>query len=131
LFTGRYGDFNEKFNEFVYTLYANGDANQPYGIIYSSGAEHQTGGGATLPLNTWTHLAVTYDGSVIRLYKNGVQVSTLNYIGSILTSTGSLSIGGNSVWTNETFNGRIDEVRIYNGALAAAEIQKDMNLPIP
>jgi hypothetical protein len=37
-----------------------------------------------------------------------------------------LRIGGNSLW-GEYFEGRIDEVRIYNRALAATEIQADMN----
>jgi hypothetical protein len=115
----------------AYCLYANGTSNQPYGDIYSGGAEHETGAGGTLALNTWTHLTLTYDGAVLRLYKNGVLISSLTYSGSILTSTGALSIGGNGVWTGETFTGRIDEVRIYNRALSAAEIQSDMLAPLP
>ena len=46
--------------------------------------------------------------------------------GSIATSSSALRIGGNGVW-GEWFNGPIDEVRIYNRALSAAEIQTDMN----
>jgi hypothetical protein len=44
-------------------------------------------------------------------------------------STGVLRIGGNSVWS-EWFAGLIDEVRVYNRALTAAEIQQDMQAPI-
>ena len=40
-----------------------------------------------------------------------------------------LRIGGNSVW-GEWFAGLIDEVRVYNRALSAAEIQQDMQAPI-
>ena len=40
-----------------------------------------------------------------------------------------LKIGGNAVW-NEWFNGLIDEVRLYNRALTAAEIQADMTTPV-
>ena len=47
----------------------------------------------------------------------------------LLTSTGVLRIGGNSMW-GEYFAGRIDEVRLYNRALTAAEIQADMAAPI-
>jgi hypothetical protein len=121
----------EQTGEFVYTLYGNGDLNQPYTLIYSSGAEHGMGGGGTLPLNTWTHLSATYDGSTIRLYRNGALVSSLSYAGSIQTSTGPLDIGANMVWTDEVFNGRIDEVRVYNRALTASQIQTDMNTPLP
>jgi hypothetical protein len=41
----------------------------------------------------------------------------------------ALRIGGNAVW-NEWFQGRIDEVRVYNRALSAAEIAADMNTPV-
>ena len=80
-------------------------------------------------MNTWTHLAATYDGSVLRLYVNGAQVSTRTIGGNILTSTSPLRIGGNSIW-GEYFTGLIDEVRIYNRPLTAAEIQTDMNTAI-
>ena len=72
---------------------------------------------------------MTYDGSSMRLYVNGVLVSTRAQTGSTAVSTGLLQIGGNGVW-GEYFSGAIDEVRIYNRALSAAEIQVDMNTRI-
>ena len=84
---------------------------------------------SSLPLNTWTHIATTYDGTTLRLSVNGVQVGQLAYSGAITTSTGALKIGGNAVW-GECFQGDIDEVRIYNRALTATEIQADMNTSI-
>jgi len=47
----------------------------------------------------------------------------------MVTSTNPLRIGGNSIW-GEFFAGLIDEVRVYNRVLTAAEIQADMNTPI-
>ena len=44
-------------------------------------------------------------------------------------STGALRIGGNDVW-GEWFAGRIDEVRVYDRALSAAEIGTDMTTPV-
>ncbi len=88
------------------------------------------GATAQLPLNAWTHLAATHDGTTLRLYVNGVQVGSRPVAGALLTSTGALRIGGNSIW-GEFFQGRIDEVRIYNRALSAAELQTDMNTPLP
>jgi hypothetical protein len=77
----------------------------------------------------WSHLAVTYDGSVLRLYVNGVLANTTLVVGQIGVSNGALRIGGNTVW-NEWFKGLIDEVRIYSRALSAAQIQTDMTTPV-
>jgi hypothetical protein len=49
--------------------------------------------------------------------------------GPIATSSGPLRIGGNGVWA-EYFQGKIDNVRVYNRTLTQAEIQGDMTLPV-
>ena len=46
-----------------------------------------------------------------------------------MASSGPLSIGGDTAY-GEYFNGRIDEVRVYDRALSTAEIQTDMITPI-
>ena len=61
---------------------------------------------------------------------NGVQVATQATTGAIKVSTGALRIGGNTIWSNEWFAGLIDEVRVYNKALTAAEITADMAKPV-
>jgi hypothetical protein len=75
-------------------------------------------------------VAGTYDGTTVRLYLNGVQAASVAISGAIATSTGVLRMGGNSLW-GEFFQGRLDEIRIYNRALNATEIQGDMNTPVP
>src|SRR5207342_1176195 len=77
----------------------------------------------------WTHLAATYDGSVVALYVNGAQVATQFTTGPIASSGNALRIGSNSIW-GEPFNGLIDEVRVYNQPLTAAQIRTDMNSSI-
>jgi hypothetical protein len=114
----------EQPNELIYSLYANTDTNQAGGIIYDS-SELDTSGGSQLALNTWAHLATTYDGTTLRLFINGVQVSSRTVSTSIAASTGALRIGGNKVW-GEYFKGRIDEVRVYNRALSGTEVTADM-----
>jgi hypothetical protein len=113
----------------VYGLYANGSTNRPSVHVDVNG-ENDVRGTTKVAVNTWTHLAATYNGSVLRLYVNGVQVKTRTLSGSIQTSASALRIGGNSIW-GEYFSGLIDEVRIYNRSLTAAEIQADMTTPIP
>jgi hypothetical protein len=86
-------------------------------------------GTAALPVNTWAHLAATYDGTTLRLYVNGVQVASRAQTGAIATSTNPLQIGGDSIY-GQFFQGTIDEVRVYNVALTAAQIQADMKTPV-
>ena len=66
---------------------------------------------------------------MLRFYRGGVQVSTRNLGGTIPVSNGALRIGGNTVWS-EWFQGLIDEVRVYNRALSAAEIAADRDNPV-
>jgi chitodextrinase len=86
-------------------------------------------GPSVLPVNTWTHLATTFDGTTVRLFVNGAQVASQAQTAPLRTTTGTLQIGGDS-YPNEFFAGRIDEVRVYNRALSAAEIQADMGVAV-
>lgn len=110
----------------VYSLYAHDNQPNPAMTISVGGVDSSASGTSTLPLNTWSHLAGTYDGTTVRLFVNGVQVATRAVPGPLTPSANPLRIGGNSVW-GEYFSGRIDEVRVYNRVLTAAEIQADMN----
>ena len=86
-------------------------------------------GTSALPTNTWSFLTETYDGSTLRLYVNGTQVASTAHTGAIATSTNPLQIGGDSIY-GQFFAGLIDNVRVYNIALTAAQIQTDMNTPV-
>ena len=98
-----------------------------------AGSYSEIAGGAVLPLNTWTHIAMTYNGTTIRVYRNGVQAATLNKTGVFDTSASPLRIGGNLTW-GEWWQGRIDEVRIYNRPLTVTEVNTARNsalVPLP
>ena len=119
--------FKEQPGETVYSLYAH-DGARPRGQLFLAG-EQDALGSTALPLNVWTHLAATYDGSTLRLFVNGVQAGSKTVSGSLPASSGALRIGGNSIW-GEYFSGLIDEIRIYNRALTPTELQTDMATPI-
>ena len=65
----------------------------------------------------------------MRLYVNGSQVASKAATGLIQNNSNPLRIGGNVPY-GQYFQGRIDEVRVYDRALSAAEIQADMFTPI-
>jgi glucose/arabinose dehydrogenase len=119
----------ERSGHLAYALYGNTDLSSPSGEISTSAAGAVARGSSRLPLNVWTHVAATYDGTTVRLFVNGVLAGSGAANGSILTSGDPLRIGGNTVW-GEYFAGRIDEVRVYNRALSAAELQADMDQPV-
>jgi hypothetical protein len=112
----------------AYSLYAS-DGSRPASYIGTTGGEVSTAGTTTLPLNTWSHLAATYEGTTLRLYVNGTLAGTRTTTQAILSSTSPLRLGGNAVW-GEYFQGKIDEVRIYNRALSQTDVQTGMNTPV-
>ncbi|MGQ0591683.1 MAG: LamG-like jellyroll fold domain-containing protein [Gammaproteobacteria bacterium] len=113
----------------LYELYANSDQSQPLTSVTVGRRYRVLSGGPWLLTNQWTHLAATYDGTIQRLYVNGIQVAQRPQTGPIQVSSNPLRLGGNSVW-GDFFKGRIDEVRVYQRALSAAEINADLNSAI-
>ncbi|MEZ4771735.1 MAG: LamG-like jellyroll fold domain-containing protein [Bacteroidia bacterium] len=81
----------------------------------------------TLPgsLNNWHHYCVTFDGSVAKVYYDGqfIQQKTV----SINTGISAFRIGE---WSGTRFNGKIDEVRVWDKALPASTIANWMNRTI-
>jgi hypothetical protein len=99
-------------------------------VLSAAGSASQAAASSNLTANTWSFLAATYDGSTLTLYVNGVAVgSTTVASNSLVTSTGSLDIGGSGP-LGKYFQGLIDDVRVYNRPLALAEIQADMSTPV-
>jgi len=127
----------------AYALYArdgaprSGGTAGPAGYLranpVASTSDRGVRGATAVPMNAWTHLATTYDGTNMRFYVNGVLVGTTAGSGSINVANGALRIGGNNsapLGQGEFFKGLIDEVRVYNRALSAAEITTDMTTPV-
>lgn len=82
----------------------------------------------SLAVNQWTHIAITYDGTSVRYYRNGQQINSITSNENIPTDTSTLRIGASGY--GEEFSGLIDEVRVYNYARTPTEITTDMNTSI-
>jgi alpha-tubulin suppressor-like RCC1 family protein len=78
---------------------------------------------STVPLNIWTHVAVTYDGANARFYINGLLDSANGASGSVYQSGSPLFIGAQGVSGGNYFDGALDEVRMWNTVRTAAQIE--------
>ena len=80
----------------------------------------QINGSGTIPINTWSHWAATFNNGNIAFYFNGVLQGTTTFANTFTVSilqVGCYWNGGNG------FNGAIDDLRIFNTALSAAQVQ--------
>ena len=118
-----------KGNDNFYLEATSSNASHPDAGLIAGGSYADAYASTALPANTWSYLTETYDGSTLRLYLNGTQVASIAHTGSIATSTNPLQIGGDSLY-GQYFAGLIDEVRIYNRALTATQIQTDQTTSV-
>ena len=86
----------------------------------------------SIPLNKWSHVVVESNGSTWSMYINGVQQTVTPFWGSntgqwfSLVNSGTVNnrIAYGTSKYSYPFHGSIDDVRIYNRALSAAEVQQ-------
>jgi hypothetical protein len=97
-------------------------ARDPGSLVSFGGTGCGLGSGQDLPLDTWSHLAVTSDGTTTRLYINGQIVNQKDCtVGA--QNTEPLSIGASGSCP-QRFPGEIDEVRIWNVARTEFEVNE-------
>ncbi|HPC65523.1 MAG TPA: hypothetical protein PK525_12995 [Anaerohalosphaeraceae bacterium] len=93
-------------------------------VVYKNGS-NQAVSSDPLPIGQWAHVAVTFDGTTVSLYRNGELVSS----GVVPFSGGTaanLVLGATELSDADVFSwpfhGGLDDVRIYNYALDAAAV---------
>lgn len=114
----------------------NVDSGPAFGRLVTQGAANSYHGdwlgadGAALPLNTWTHLAMSYDAAGgadnWKLYVNGVLKGKATLSGNVVSEwvDSALRIGNRRSQTGSTV--LIDELRLWNRARTGAEISNNM-----
>ncbi len=84
-----------------------------------------------IPLNAWTHVAVTYDSTTMNFYINGdLDRSTTDISGPLTPSTDPLRIGNDVSWDISP-DGYVEDVRIWNVARTQEQIQRKMSEAVP
>jgi type II secretory pathway pseudopilin PulG len=84
------------------------------GVQYNAAA-------SSTSLNTWYHVAGVYDGNTVKIYVNG-QLQNWIALSNADLDNGPYAMAISDGSFSEGFNGRLDEIRLYNRALSDAEI---------
>jgi N-acetylneuraminic acid mutarotase len=94
--------------------------------LYAGGTWHYSSN--QVPMNAWTHVAVTYDGATLRFYMNGVPDVVAPQPYGPLASDSPLYIGRQGTVCNcNFFQGLIDEVRIWYSVRTPGQISASMS----
>ncbi|MCF8298066.1 MAG: T9SS type A sorting domain-containing protein [Saprospiraceae bacterium] len=111
--------------QYGYVLRCGGNGQLSFNIGTTSNWKEVVTATSVMSLNTWNHVVGTYDGSALKIYVNGELVGTTLYSGSINTDNSNLRIGAavNSGGGFRHFNGKIDEVKLWNVALSQSTIR--------
>jgi PKD repeat protein len=112
------GQFTGPYSGWSFYLYSNGRIG-----FGGAGVWEFYSPASTVSTASWYHVAVTKAAGIYRIYCNGVEVAseTSGAHASLETSTSTMVIGA-SYPDDSFFSGMIDDVRIYNRALSAAEV---------
>jgi len=77
-------------------------------------------------LNEWYHIAMTYDGAILKMYVNGQLKNSKAVTGRLKVNTRSVSLGSDN-GVQKFFKGSIDEVLLFGKALTQTEIQANFS----
>ena len=98
------------------------------GGIYAGPGWIHVNGTSKLEVEKWHHVALTYNGSFVKVYLNGLEDGSEIKTGSILVTSQGLHMGWGEPGHNQYFNGTIDEVRISNISRASFNISEENSL---
>lgn len=119
--TNMYPGATSKIN---YYLGFYGTTNTLYGGFYD-GTTWRLAGPITVASSTWYHMAVTYDGATIKIYKNGALTSSLSHTGTPASSRGGVILGKHYQTSSDYINAEIPVAKIYNRAMTDGEINQN------
>jgi len=88
----------------------------------TANATNQFNSTTALPVGQWSHVLIRYAPGDQRIYINGSLAGQASFSGTPLANSDPLQLGADQGAAGRNFNGELDELRIYNGALSEAQI---------
>jgi hypothetical protein len=104
-------------------------AQKIYAGFVNGGTATSVTSSANLPLNTWTHIAATYDGASLNVYVNGSLTGTVSNSNGLPSGADEWYFG-KAATGNNLFPGTMDEIRIWNVARSQSDINSNKNTTI-
>ncbi|MCW2898699.1 MAG: LamG protein [Streptosporangiaceae bacterium] len=95
-------------------------------IVPTTGTTDSVTRPGTLGWNAWHHVAITTDGQAASTYLDGTQVAETVLTAELPASPAALVAGRDPLGGRSRLNGLIAHIRLYDGALTAAEIRRDI-----
>jgi hypothetical protein len=125
-------DFGNGTSQYMFLTPNSGGGTLRFGITMNGGgAEQIVQTASALPTAQWIHVAVTYNGTTAIIYTNGVVAASGAVSISPAAFNPAINNLGASQYPDPYFNGRLDDVCIYNYALTATQIGALIGLPSP
>lgn len=84
--------------------------------------------GTALTVNTWVHVAATYDGSSVKIYQDGTVTGTGSLSGALASNSDFYVAGGASLGFETQVV--VDDLRIFDTALTQTQIATAMSTPV-
>jgi len=113
-----------------YYMHLNANGSITFRTNQAAATQDTSTAAGTFTTGTWQHLAIVRNGSSVRIYKNGLDVTSSAGTHINPTSTAlpfTLGTYGPSPLGGWSYSGSIDDARIYNYARTAAQINEDKN----
>jgi len=101
-------------------------AQKIYAGFTNNGTSTTVTSSANLPLNKWTHIAASYDGSSLKVYVNGTLSGTVANASGLPSGADAWYFGKAASGSN-LFPGTMDEIRIWNVTRTQSEIDGNKN----
>lgn len=110
-------------NDFTFSMRNSRDSN----FLYSVNVDGSwIGISDSPPLNEWHHVAMSYDGNQLRVYRDGKLVGATDAVGSLYQNNESIRIGAIDNPSRDNWKGMLEDVRVYNTSLTHDQINQTL-----